>query len=404
MKNPRLLLVNIYTHQNTGESARHFGICQGLRADLPQAQLAFVAPDALTEASLRSTLGPDAQVLKQAIPSSSSFFCFYPLRLPALLQAYRCADMVISIGGHFGQLSSLSPLLLGILMRKRLAICSASTYDGQRQGRLHRWLARRILDKAELITLREETSLVHLRQWGITRPQMQVTADPAFLLAANQAEADRLLADAGLKECRPLVGVNVSRCPAVSRADHARHMTAMVHLINYLTGELKLNVLLLPFCFVKGNDDREDSRQVLALARQPERVIRIDQSDPAVVRGLLRHLEMFIGMRYHANILSLAEGVPALAISYHHKMEGAMAALGMQTWLCPSTALDATLLINKSSQLWHMRDDVRRQLSSLVPEMERRARLGTSLIKDALVATGNASEVTLEERLYSDAR
>ncbi len=402
--NHRLLLVNIYTHQNMGEAARHFGICEGLLAAMPQVKLTLVVPDALTGTGFKERLGDSITIIRQAIPSSSAFFYLHPLRLPALLRAYREADMVISIGGHFGQLSSLPPMLLAVLMHKRLVICSASTYDGLKQSRLHRALARRILDAARLVTLREAISLDHLKRWGVARPQMQVTADPAFLLADNRPGGDRVLAQAGLEGRRPLVGINVSRYPAIDDLCYTGYTAAMVKLINYLTGELKLDVLLLPFCFVPGNDDRADNRRILKLVQQPEKVTSIEEPlDPAVMRGLLSRLDMFIGTRYHANLLSLAEGVPTLAISYHHKMEGAMAALGLQAWLCPNSALDATLLVSKAGQLWRERADVRRKLSSQALEMEKQARCGVGLIKDALAMTASDGEVKLEERLSSDA-
>ena len=48
--------------------------------------------------------------------------------------------------------------------------------------KVNRFLTRNVVNQVDLITLREETSCIELESLNITRPNILVTADPAFSL------------------------------------------------------------------------------------------------------------------------------------------------------------------------------------------------------------------------------
>ena len=67
----------------------------------------------------------------------------------------------------------------------------------------------RVLNKVDLITLRENISMNEIRRCKITKPRVEVTADPAFLLKpCSDERADELLKSFGAAD-RPLVAISV---------------------------------------------------------------------------------------------------------------------------------------------------------------------------------------------------
>ena len=81
-------------------------------------------------------------------------------------------------------------------------------------------------------------------------------------------------------------------------------------------------------------------------------------------------------------------GVPTLAISYHHKMDGIMEDLGMSEWVCGCAGLDPSQLIAKVKSLWTLKEHIRAQLRERVSLMAEKAALNAKLIEALLVTAG----------------
>ena len=385
----RILLVNMYQHDDTGDAARQLCIVESLLSRMPDAKLTAVVPDRATQVSVQGTSQGRVRVIREALPSASLPICFNPLRIPALIRAYLTADVVISTGGHFGQVSSLFPLLLGIMLGKRIAICSASTGLPFRK-RWHAFLAKQILERSTLILLREEISRRHLEILRLTKPQIHLTADPAFLLRSpDKLRIDEILLEEGVGDAKPLIGINVSRPPNSNRDTYKQYIGAMTKLTTYLTEELGAMVVLVPFCLVRGHDDRLESARVKRLIGDTQRIKAVTRElSPAELQGILGRMELFVGTRAHANIFALSMGVPTLALSYHHKMDGIMEDLGMSEWVCGCAAADASELIAKVKSLWTLKEHIRAQLRERVSLMAEKAALNAKLIEALLVTAG----------------
>jgi polysaccharide pyruvyl transferase WcaK-like protein len=85
-------------------------------------------------------------------------------------------DLVSSVGVFFALLNTLSAAMTGV----PVLICSATI--GPYNSRLLRWFARFCLNRVEVITLREKYSQDYLPTLGVTKPQIYLSADLAFLL------------------------------------------------------------------------------------------------------------------------------------------------------------------------------------------------------------------------------
>ena len=158
-----ILLVNAYTHTNEGEAIRQLGISEFILSHLTDVELTLITGDEATKTDFQNRFQKKVNIIDEAFPSASGGLRLKPLKAPAELRGFITSNAVISIGGYFGQLGSLFPLFLGAVMGKRLIICAASTY-GPIKNRLHRFIAKRVLNRVNLITVREETSKAHLKE------------------------------------------------------------------------------------------------------------------------------------------------------------------------------------------------------------------------------------------------
>lgn len=400
----RILLINTCSHGNTGDTARQLSAIQSLLSHIPDAELIVVTQDC---ADLLNDNGR-VKTIRDALPSASSPFRLDVLRVPALVRAYFGADLVVSVGGVIGHISSLLPLSLGIMLGKRTVIYSAST-SGPFRNRLYAFLAKQILGRTALITLREEISRKHLEKLKLTKPQIHITADITFLLdVADKHKVDEILAENGITEKdEPLVGVNISRCPNSDRETHERYLKAMAKLVNYLIVEIGATVVLLPSCFMKGYDDRLGIARVRRLTGDKAKMkIIAGKLEPEELKGVLGRMELFVGTRCHSNIFALSMCVPTLTVSYHHKMDGIMEAMGMSEWVCSQERLNSSVLIAKVSKMWALKDDIKDKLNNRMPIIEEKALLNSKLIGQLLYPLDDEKEqrgAYSENSFYTDA-
>jgi colanic acid/amylovoran biosynthesis protein len=400
----RILLVNACCHENTGDAARQLSVIKSLLYHIPGAELTVVTQDHINLLKGNGRV----KIIRNALPSASSPLRLDVLRVPALVRAYFGADLVVSVGGVIGHISSLLPLSLGIMLGKRTVIYSAST-SGPFRNRLYAFLAKQILGRTTLITLREEISRKHLEKLKLTKPQIHTTADIAFLLdVADKQKVDRILSENGIPEKDgPMVGVNISRCPNSNRETHERYLEVMAKLVDYLIVEIGATVVLLPFCYMKGYDDRLEIARVRRLTGDKAKMkIIAGKLEPEELKGVIGRMGLFVGTRGHSNILALSMCVPTLAISYHHKMDGIMKAMGMSEWVCSQERLNSYVLIGKASKMWALKDDIKDKLNKKMPIIEEKALLNSKLIGQLLHSFADEKKqrgAYSENGLYTDA-
>ncbi|MCL0097685.1 polysaccharide pyruvyl transferase family protein, partial [Dehalococcoidia bacterium] len=91
-------------------------------------------------------------------------------------------DLVSTAGNFFALLN----IWYATMTKKPVMVCSATI--GPYQSKFLRQVAKRILKKVNIITLREEYSLGYLESIGVDTPHIHLTADLAFLLEPPNTE------------------------------------------------------------------------------------------------------------------------------------------------------------------------------------------------------------------------
>ena len=178
----------------------------------------------------------------------------------------------------------------------------------------------RILDECvDLITLRDRESLETLRSFGVQKPRVCVTADPALLMEGDTAAAERYLQQSGLNPeghyslfvLRPWDGTQEKLAAISAAADYGWEKYGLAPL----------------FYTLEPDRDEEITRTAAAMVKAPCQVLK-PVSDGATLCGLMGMMDVVVSMRLHALVFACARQTPVAAISYDPKVSGFMSYLG----------------------------------------------------------------------------
>ncbi len=269
-------------------------------------------------------------------------------KLIAVMKALKSCDALVSGGGSLLQdhtsTRSLFYYLMIILvsgfMNKKIMIYANGI--GPVQKKINRLLVRHIIGRADVITLRDDVSAQELKNMGVKRDDVRVTADPVFTLhGAPREEAVTLLNDCGIPCDIPFVCVSV------------RDWTGM--------GPFKENVAML--C-----DDIHDTygRNIVLIAMQTPNDIGISNDVQRLMKnkayvldvrytaeqimGIIGMADFVLAMRLHMLIFSARMCTPLIGIIYDPKVAAYVKTLSMPsagdvTDFTAETAIAAVKLI-----------------------------------------------------------
>jgi len=293
----RILLAGYYGFRNTGDEAVLSGILQGLRQRLPEAELCVLSGD------------PPATAAEYGVEAVDRW------RTPIIWSELRKADFFIQGGGSLLQdvTSPQSPVYyLGLLHMARLARTPYMIFAqgiGPLRSAFLRGVTVRNLRRARAITVRDEESARMLREWGVSQPEVQVTADPGLLVApSDETRRQQLLRELDLAPDQPYMVLALREWPNLQ--EFLPHLVALLQRRDEA-------LLVLPFQFER------DLPLALDLSRLlPYRIhLPREQLSPADAMAVIKGARAVIGMRLHAMIFAVAMQTPAVAISYDPKVD-----------------------------------------------------------------------------------
>ena len=156
-----------------------------------------------------------------------------------------------------------------MLLNKPVVICAESL--GPFKNRWNLLVATFILNRAKLITVREELSLKYLQDIGVNKPPIHLTADVAFVLEpSSKLRINEILKNEGIEGSMPLIGVSVSKIiskygfPELRRYEdkYDAYVKLMSKVIDYLMDTFNATIVFVPH--VIGPGENLDDRAVAA--------------------------------------------------------------------------------------------------------------------------------------------
>ncbi len=321
----------------------------------------------------------------------------------AYCRAYSGSDVVIDLSGDsFSDKGAFSlinmiGILIALVLKKPVVIYSQSIGPFKK---LTLPLARLCLNKARLITVREEISKRYLETIRVSKLIYQV-ADCAFALSPVTPEKAReILAKEGIRRNNaPLVGIsvsgvmaslaekNTSKLPASENKGNS-YFALMAQFIDFLSEDMQAQVVLIPHVIAPSwwlPDDRFICQEIYRLVRNKDNVgfIRHDHT-PEEFKGVIGQCDLLIGSRMHANIAALSMCVPTITLGWSHKYRGIMERLGLGEYVCELDTVNLERLLSKVSDAWDKREEIRGLLSSKMKEERESALLGARLVKELM--------------------
>lgn len=328
-----------------------------------------------------------------------AYFCV-PRRGQDVLKEYVKANVVVSRGADvFNDVYGIQSvclqsyyILLSLILKKPVILCGHAI--GPFSNRLVALYVGKLFNKASLITVRDRASEGWLKNVGVVRPPVKLTADLAFLMEpAPIGTVEKILGAEGIEIKKPMVGLNVSQL--ISRwvpgndfnKKYTRYVALMARTADFLVDVLHAKVVLVPHVTHPDMDDREVAKDVMNLTfrKNAIQMIKEDYSSDEL-KGIIGYFDLFIGARMHSVIAALSTGVPALAIAYSPKGRGIMEMLQQEKWVWDIQTMNYEVLTSKILGLWMNRQNIKRYLTSKNPLLNHLAQLNGKLFNNFLVS------------------
>lgn len=299
--------------------------------------------------------------------------------LPKIYGGIKRASLLISGGGSLIQDitsdKSLAYYLFIISLANRLGtkVMLYSNGIGPILNKRNYPKIRKALNRAECITLREESSLAELEKIGVQNRNITVTADPAFTLTPAADEAvDEILRRSGTDPGEAFACVSVRPWQNLGRGFE----TEVARSAKYLSEKYNMKVIFMPMQCPK---DVAITKRIAGLAGGAARVAP-ENLTPAEMLGLTRRARIVIGMRLHTLIYAASAATPIIGLIYDPKVSAIMDYIG-QSGCLPVENLKSDELNKLTDSVMENSDGIRAELSAAA---ERAAALARETAKTAV--------------------
>ncbi len=368
-KNDEILISGYYGFHNSGDDALLSAIIQDLNKYKGSPNIVVLSAN------------PKETRREYGVKSINRFDLF------SIRRHMKKADMLISGGGTLIQDRTSNKSLWYYLMIIRSAlgrdmrVMLYANGIGPLSGGFNRRITRKVLDKVDLITLRDDGSARYLKDLGVDMSRSVVTADPALNLAeADSGKGRDILAAAGVPEGVKLMGVSVRRWNGVGQ-DFER---VVAEACDWATQKYGYYPVLLPMQMSK---DLTVSQNIMRRMSSKASIIDTHQrvEDMLSVVGCM---DICVGMRLHTLIYSVIKAVPLVGLVYDPKISSFMdyTHQRMYTDVSELTADKLKELIAKTVEEYEqIRRDIRGNYEKLRAKSEMNGQLAIELYEKGSV-------------------
>ena len=237
-----------------------------------------------------------------------------------VLKAIKHSDIILSGGGTLLQdgtstrslLYYLSIIKIAKILRKKVMLYANGI--GPVNGKINRKLIKYVVNNVDFITLRESMSAKELKEIGVKKPEIHITADPAFTLKSISSEK---VFEIFQKEQIPLdkeiIGVSVR---SWNGFDGEGYVEKIAKVCDKFAREGK-TILLIPMQFPK---DVSISKKLMNIMSEKAYMLK-NEYNPTEILGIIEKVNVMLSMRLHTLIFAGVKRVPMVGIIYDPKVE-----------------------------------------------------------------------------------
>ncbi len=234
----------------------------------------------------------------------------------------------------------------------------------------NRLLTKKIMNKVDVITLRETLSYDELKHLEISKPRILLTADAALaVMDGCVSPGSGIIKKLGLDNARPLLGISLRKYPGHERTEHEKYETVIAQAIDHMSDKYDAYPVFFP---MQHPEDIPILENVTAKMSCKGTIIK-DKLDVIETYELISEMKMLIGMRLHALIFSAVAAVPIVGLVYDPKIQGFLDCINQ-----PSAGdvrmLEYGKLTELAENVWENSADIKKQLSEHIPLLKEKAR------------------------------
>ena len=241
---------------------------------------------------------------------------------------------------------------------------------GPLKKRINRLLTKKIINKVDVITLREALSFDELKTLEISRPRILMTADAAVTVMDGMENIKTgIMERLGLENAGPLFGISLRKYPGNEHVEHEKYEAVIARAIDHLADKYGAYPVLFP---MQHPDDVPILKNVASMMEKESCVVT-DKLDVFETYELISSMHMLLGMRLHALIFSAVAAVPMIGLVYDPKIQGFLDYIHQ-----PSAGdvreLEYEKLVSLMDHVWENRSDISKHLSESIPGLKEKAR------------------------------
>lgn len=236
-----------------------------------------------------------------------------------IIKKIHAADLLISGGGSLLQNVTsgrslyyyLTIIFFALAFGRRVMLYAQGI--GPIRGVLAHKLTNLILNRVDLITVRDSGSLEELSRLKITRPKIYCTADPVLAIKPVPLEfGKKILARHVKASGGKVIGVAIRHW-----LEWEKFQRELAEALDRLTETNDAQIIFIPMKFP---EDIRAAQSIAALMKTSPVVLE-EEFTTREILSLVGCMDVLIGVRLHALIFAGVMNVPMLGISYDPKIE-----------------------------------------------------------------------------------
>jgi len=413
----KIVITNSHAN-NRGDEAAQRSLINSLKRLIPNAEFTvlIISPDGLQ-------LQENVHILRTFSASKKTglfiilwtIFRSLGIRLPTFnkgheifeaLEEMADADVIISAPGgpYFGDLYTsheiqehLLHIYLSKILRKPVMIYGPSMgpFESHRRNIIRKY----ILNKVEIITLRDHISKEYLNSLHLTHPLIYLTADSAFqdIINLDRNEIKNIMVEEkiidsqndGLNK-KPLIGITPVgtewnyRNSVVPHEKQERYNKIIAKTIDYLIDKFDATIVFFPQLYGNSDDMLLINEIIRRVDKKDAVKILSKRWNSEIQQAVISQMDLFIGNRYHSVIFALKGKIPTVCLAYEHKSVGVMDVVKLNKFVIKIDNLSYEILIDKINQAWIEREEIKNVLKRQINVIRGRS-LVNSILALALV-------------------
>lgn len=311
-----------------------------------------------------------------------------------MIEAYLKADLVVLPGGHFFTSFNSLPnnfthycgLRFAQLIGKKTMVYSHTVgpYKDNAVGKLERFIANRVLERADLVTLRESDSLRNY-----SGKNVKVTAETVFMEPVPQIETNIAKYIPQYAE-EPVVGITVHHIYYKHYFSKEYYVKLMGDIFDAILDGYDCHILIIPMeDNYKAGGDRPIIKEMIQKvdARFRDRISMVtDDLSSTETANVISRCDLFVGTKTHSIVYGLKTATPTLSISYQEKSTEFMKMFGMEENAIPMSKLNQTDFMHIFDRIYRCRKEIRQILSEAYPQVKEKAESNNVLLNKLMDA------------------